>query len=51
VIPETVKEVIGRRLDRLSGACRRVLVLASVIGRDFDLDTLSTIAERSPDEL
>jgi tetratricopeptide (TPR) repeat protein len=51
VIPETVKEVIGRRLDRLSEACRRVLVLASVIGRDFDLDTLSTIAERSPDEL
>lgn len=51
VIPQTVKEVIGRRLDHLSDACRRVLVLASVIGRDFDLGTLSTIAERSPDEL
>ncbi|MEQ8857160.1 MAG: AAA family ATPase [Pseudomonadales bacterium] len=36
-VPDGVREAIGRRLDRLSGACNELLGLASVIGRDFDL--------------
>ena len=32
-IPEGVREVIGRRLDRLSERCNEVLTVASVIGR------------------
>src|SRR5918996_109884 len=42
-IPQSVSEVIRRRLEHLSDSCRRILVLASVIGREFDLDTLSRV--------
>jgi DNA-binding SARP family transcriptional activator len=43
-IPRSVKDVIGRRLRRLSDACNRVLVLASVLGREFDLDALARVS-------
>ena len=36
-IPEGVREVIGRRLDRLSERCNETLTVASVIGREFIL--------------
>jgi predicted ATPase len=36
-IPEGVREVIGRRLDRLSERCNEILTVASVIGRGFTL--------------
>ncbi|MGA2128646.1 MAG: AAA family ATPase, partial [Xanthobacteraceae bacterium] len=48
-IPEGVKEAIGRRLSRLSDETNRVLSLASVIGREFDLTLLTQIAEMSVD--
>ncbi len=48
-IPEGVREVIGRRLGRLSEATNRVLGLAAVIGRQFDLALLAKIAEVSED--
>lgn len=35
--PEGVVEVVGRRLSRLSPLCNRTLVLASVVGAEFDL--------------
>jgi DNA-binding SARP family transcriptional activator/tetratricopeptide (TPR) repeat protein len=44
-IPETVREAIGRRLRHLSGECRRVLSLASVLGREFGLVALERVAE------
>jgi predicted ATPase len=44
-----VREVIGRRLGRLSEATSRVLGLAAVIGRQFDVALLATIAETSED--
>jgi DNA-binding SARP family transcriptional activator/tetratricopeptide (TPR) repeat protein len=44
-IPETIREVIGRRLSRLSGECRRVLSLASVFGREFGLVALERVAD------
>jgi len=51
-LPEGVKQVIGRRLDRLSPECNEVLRLASVIGREFSLGQLSTLVDDlSDDEL
>ena len=44
-IPEGVREVIGRRLDRLSERCNETLTIASVIGREFTLDQLSPLIE------
>ena len=37
-IPEGVREVIGRRLNRLSQHCVQMLTLASVIGREFSFE-------------
>ena len=42
-IPEGVREVIGRRLDRLSERANEVLTTAAVVGRDFRLDTLKAL--------
>ena len=44
-IPEGVREVIGRRLDRLSERCNETLTIASVIGRQFELGQLSRLVE------
>ena len=44
-IPEGVREVIGRRLDRLSERCNETLTFASVVGREFTLDQLSPLIE------
>ena len=43
-IPEGVREVVGRRLDRLSADANAVLSTAAVVGRDFDLDMVSTLS-------
>jgi DNA-binding CsgD family transcriptional regulator/tetratricopeptide (TPR) repeat protein len=50
-IPEGVREVIGRRLDRLSAECRRLLTLASVLGRDFSLEALKRLAGSSAENV
>lgn len=39
-IPESVRDVIGRRLNRLSKECNELLTTASVIGREFGLEAL-----------
>ena len=39
-IPESVREVVGRRLSRLSEAANDALAVASVAGRDFDRATV-----------
>src|SRR5918994_37357 len=44
-IPPSVREVIGRRLRHLSDECKSVLTLASVLGREFDLDALVRVTE------
>ena len=44
-IPEGVREVIGRRLDRLSERCNETLTVASVIGREFTLGQLKPLSE------
>ncbi len=50
-LPEGVREVIGRRLSRLSEACNRVLGLAAVVGREFSLPVLNTLAELPEEQL
>jgi len=50
-VPEGVREVITRRLARLSEEANRVLALASVLGRDFDLESLERLAGLTRDEL
>jgi predicted ATPase len=37
-VPEGVRLVIGRRLDRLGEQARKVLTAAAVIGRTFPID-------------
>jgi len=44
-IPEGLRDVIGRRLSRLSPECNRLLSIAAVIGRDFALETLRQVSE------
>ena len=45
-LPESVREVVGQRVRRLGGDVQQVLMLASVMGRDFDLALLARVAER-----
>lgn len=49
-IPEGVREVVGRRLSRLSASANDVLRVGSVIGRDFDLETVDVVIDIDPDE-
>ena len=44
-VPESVREVIGRRLVRLSEDANRILTTASVIGRDFNLSILERVSD------
>jgi len=44
-IPEGVREVIGRRLDRLSERCNELLTISAVIGRQFKFDVLKQLME------
>ncbi|MFB3119468.1 MAG: hypothetical protein ACE1Y2_02950, partial [Stenotrophomonas maltophilia] len=44
-IPEGVREVIGRRLNRLSQRCNETLTIASVIGREFELHQLTPLLD------
>jgi hypothetical protein len=50
-IPEGVREVIGRRISRLSPAANAVLQLAAVVGRNFDLAVLDHLADLDRDSV
>ena len=50
-VPEGVRLVIGRRLDRLGEQARKVLTAAAVIGRTFPLDVLQAVVDLSDDEV
>jgi tetratricopeptide (TPR) repeat protein len=45
VLPRGVREVIGRRRDRLSSKCNDLLDTAAVIGRTFDVEVLQAVGE------
>lgn len=46
-LPEGVRDVIGRRLDRLSERCNDALSIASVIGPEFGINPLLTLSEEA----
>jgi tetratricopeptide (TPR) repeat protein len=50
-IPQSIRDVIARRLTHLSGECNRMLVLASIIGREFAIDMLARMVDTSEDDL
>jgi class 3 adenylate cyclase len=50
-IPQGVREVVGRRLDRLSDGANRILTLAAVCGRSFWIDVVARIAGQTTDEV
>ena len=50
-VPDGVREVTARRLRRLSEPTRAVLLVASVIGREFDYDVLTAVVTQAGDEL
>jgi DNA-binding CsgD family transcriptional regulator/tetratricopeptide (TPR) repeat protein len=51
-IPAGVREVIGKRLNRLSLSAGRLLSIAACIGRTFDLNLLAQLeADKSEDEV
>ena len=50
-VPEGVRLVIGRRLERVSDDTRKALTIAAVIGRNFELSVLGGAARIDPDAL
>jgi tetratricopeptide (TPR) repeat protein len=50
-VPEGVRLVIGRRLERLGDETRRVLTNAAVIGRSFSLRVLEAIEDQDSDRV
>ena len=50
-IPEGVRDVIGRRLSRLSETTNRVLAAAAVLGREFEFEVLSRMSELGEDAI
>jgi pilus assembly protein CpaF len=50
-LANSVRGIIGRRLERLSEPAQRMLVAAAVIGRDFDIPLLEAFGELSGHEL
>jgi class 3 adenylate cyclase len=44
-VPEGVRDVVGRRLGRLSAQASQVLSVAAVVGRDFDVELLAGLHE------
>jgi hypothetical protein len=50
-VPESVRLIIGRRLERLDENEKRALTAAAVIGRSFNFKLLTAICEIDMDEL
>jgi tRNA A-37 threonylcarbamoyl transferase component Bud32 len=50
-VPEGVRLVVGRRLERVSDNCRKALTTAAVIGRRFPLNVLEAVRVVDEDAL
>ena len=50
-IPEGIREVIGRRLSRLSEECNKVLVVASAMNGGFSWDAVRAVTDEDEDTL
>src|SRR5260370_21332112 len=51
LIPQSVKEAIGNRLDRLSYNCKDVMRVSAVLGKVFSFEELTAAAEQNEDAL
>jgi tetratricopeptide (TPR) repeat protein len=51
LIPQSVKEAIGNRLDRVSEQCNEVLRVCAVLGKVFTFDELAAATEQNEDAL
>lgn len=50
-IPEGIRDVVGRRLSRLSDAANEALTIAAVIGPEFDLGIIESVGGPAGDDL
>jgi predicted ATPase len=50
-IPGTIRDVIGRRIDKLNDSTRGILRYASIIGNQFTFETLFKLSESPEEEL
>jgi predicted ATPase/DNA-binding SARP family transcriptional activator len=50
-VPDSVKDLLLRRLRGLGDDCRKALSVAAVAGRDFELDVLERVLEHPRDRL
>jgi tetratricopeptide (TPR) repeat protein len=50
-LPQSVREVVSQRVARLGEETGRVLGVAAVIGRDFDVELLGAVLELGEDDL
>ena len=50
-LPGSVRDVVMRRVDRLGDDVAKLLSMAAVIGRTFDLEVLSAIADQPEDDV
>jgi class 3 adenylate cyclase/tetratricopeptide (TPR) repeat protein len=44
-LPNSVRDVVGRRVERLGSEALRVLRLAAICGREFDVSLVATLAD------
>jgi DNA-binding CsgD family transcriptional regulator/tetratricopeptide (TPR) repeat protein len=49
-IPAGIREVVGERLNRLSGTCNYVLTVAAVVGREFESPLLERLLREDLEE-
>ena len=50
-VPETVRLVLGRRIDRISETAQRIMTTAACIGRTFTFEFLAALAEETEEDL
>ena len=50
-LPATIKDIVTRRVDRLSEDAEKVLEVAATIGREFSYDILSNVIEGDEESL
>ena len=48
-VPDTIQGIIAARMDRLEESLKRIMQVASVIGREFAFRILETITEMKED--
>ena len=50
-LPQSVREVVGRRVERLGESATRTLTAAAVVGRDFEVELLTEVIDMGEDDL